>query len=195
MRSKPTLPLTYPRPTQSRLFQNFPARLAPPKPASSEYSLPPDATRMQRLKHLFRHFGAYALGVYILISVFDFGLAFGLINIVGAEHVESVSRKVTTAVKEFLYGFTRNKPPEPAGLDETDGAASSGSQEGLYAMLLLAYTVHKTLFLPLRVGLTIWLTPNLVGWLRQRGWAGRAGTLQAAAHMRERIRSKRVPRE
>ncbi|KAF7362016.1 Peptide alpha-n-acetyltransferase [Mycena venus] len=170
-------PLTNtPRVSNSRLFNHFPARLtsSPPPPESSS-SLPPDATRYQRLKHLFKTYGWYALGMYICIGFLDFGVAFSLINIVGAEYVE----RLTTSAKGR---------PEP-GLDELDPAPSHGGHEGLMAMVILAYTVHKTLFLPVRVGLTAYLTPTLVGWLRQRGWAGGAGTVRAATHMRERLRS------
>ncbi|KAF7315299.1 DUF1279 domain-containing protein [Mycena indigotica] len=175
------LPLTNaPRSSQSRLFQHFPARLN--SPPSSE-PLPADATRMQRLKHLFKSYGFYALGVYLVISVFDFGLAFGLIHLIGADYVEHL----TKVSKDFVLGYIRNnKPPEP-GLEQVDPAPRSG-QEGIYAMLLLAYGVHKTLFLPLRVGLTAFLTPSLVRWLRQRGWAGSAGTKRAATQIRERLR-------
>nr|GAT57694.1 predicted protein [Mycena chlorophos] len=138
---------------------------------------------MQRLKHLFKSYGFYAIGVYAVLSVFDFGLSFGLITLIGAEYVE----QMVQAAKDFVLGYIRTKPPEP-GLDETD-TVPPGRREGLYAMLLLAYGVHKTLFLPFRVGLTAYLTPSLVRWLRQRGWAGGAGTLRAASHMRERLRS------
>ncbi|KAJ7622819.1 hypothetical protein DFH06DRAFT_1482020 [Mycena polygramma] len=178
-------PLTNtPRLSNSRFFNHFPARLSasPPPPESS--SLPPDATRYQRLKHLFKSYGWYALGVYICLSVLDFGVAFGLIHIIGAEYVE----RLTASAKEFAVGLVYSKPPEP-GLDELDPAPAQGGHESIYAMLLLAYTVHKTLFLPVRVGLTAYLTPTLVGWLRQRGWAGGAGTARAAAHMRERLRN------
>ncbi|KAJ7502746.1 hypothetical protein B0H11DRAFT_1986164 [Mycena galericulata] len=188
------LPLTYaPRASHSRLFNHFPARLtaSPPPSESSSAGLPPDATRYQRLKHLFKTYGWYALGVYCVLSVLDFGVAFGLVNIIGAEYVERVS----TSAKEFAVGMVRSKPPEP-GLDELDPAPATAGYEGLYAMLLLAYTVHKIFFLPVRVGLTAYLTPTLVGWLRQRGWSGGAGTIRAATHMRERLRSgkNRTPR-
>ncbi|KAJ7713946.1 hypothetical protein DFH07DRAFT_383033 [Mycena maculata] len=183
---RPTqLPLTHaPRASHSRLFNHFPARLTASPPPSEPSSLPPDATRYQRLKYLFKSYGWYALGVYIVLSVLDFGVAFGLINIIGAEYVERLS----TSAKEFAAELIRSKPPEP-GLDELDAAPTNSGHEGLYAMLLLAYTVHKIFFLPVRVGLTAYLTPTLVGWLRQRGWSGGAGTVRAATHVRERLRS------
>jgi len=65
--------------------------------------------------------------------------------------------------------------------------ASKGGREGLIAMVILAYTVHKTLFLPFRVGLTAVLTPKLVNWLTMRGWTGRAGTARAATHMKGKM--------
>ncbi|KAJ6499438.1 hypothetical protein C8R45DRAFT_821149 [Mycena sanguinolenta] len=185
-RPHPVGPLTNaPRASGSRLFNHFPARLtsSPPPPESSS-SLPPDATRYQRLKHLFKTYGWYALGMYLCLSVIDFGIAFSLVNIIGAEYVE----RVTSSAKEFALGLVHSKPPEP-GRDELDPAPARGGHEGLMAMIILAYTVHKTLFLPVRVGLTAYLTPTLVGWLRQRGWAGGAGTVRAATHMRERLRS------
>lgn len=76
-------------------------------------------------------------------------------------------------------------------MDSISAHSNGGGQEGLYAMLVLAYTVHKTLFLPVRVGLTAALTPKLVGWLGRRGWAGGAGTKRAAQEFRDRIRSGR----
>lgn len=164
------------RPVQKRLFQNFTARLA--KSTSSDdippHSLPEDATISQKLKHLIKSYGWYALGVYLVFSALDFGVAFAAINLLGAEQVSAVAATVKTS----LYGAFNSKPPEP-GKEEIETASGSG-HEGLYAMLVLAYTIHKTLFLPFRVGLTAAFTPRLVGWLRVRGWAGGAGTRRAA---------------
>ncbi|KAH8828417.1 hypothetical protein DL96DRAFT_1603170 [Flagelloscypha sp. PMI_526] len=174
------------RPTsQARLFQNFSTRLADTSPETHEtHSLPKDATLSQRLKHLIKSYGWYALGVYIVLSVVDFSVAFAAVNLLGAEQVSVV----TSNIKTFIYGFIHTKPPEP-GKDEME--TSHSSSEGLYAMLVLAYTIHKTLFFPVRVGLTAGLTPRLVNWLRTRGWAGGAGTRRAAEEMRERLRNRR----
>jgi len=141
---------------------------------------------MERLKRLFKIYGWYALGVYFIFGVVDFGIAFAAINLVGAEYVS----RVTASVKEATVNIFRAKPPE-SGREEvnTNTSPAVGGQEGLYTMLLLAWTVHKTLFLPLRVGLTAAFTPSLVGWLRKRGWAGGAGTLRAANQMRDRLRN------
>ncbi|KAI0829672.1 hypothetical protein BC628DRAFT_1314592 [Trametes gibbosa] len=202
--SQPLLPLTTrlaPRTAVSttRPFSHFPARLSsspPPSPRSSSeepepsaHTLPPNPSLSQRLKHLVKSYGWYALGVYIILSTLDFTVAFAAVNIIGAEHVS----RVAADVKQYFAGFIHSTPPEP-GREEMDAAAahtSANGHEGLMAMLLLAYTIHKTLFLPVRVGLTAAITPKLVHWLRARGWAGSAGTRRAAQEVREKIRNRR----
>jgi hypothetical protein len=124
--------------------------------------------------------------VYLVLSALDFTVAFAGINLLGAEQVGAVA----AYVKETAIGLLHNKPPEP-GRDEMESPSSGdASQDSLYATLVLAYTIHKTLFLPVRVGLTAALTPRLVGWLRTRGWAGGEGTRRAAREMRDRIQRK-----
>lgn len=177
-----------PRLSSPRLFHHVPARLTstPPPQNDPASQLPPDATLSQRLRHLIKSYGWYALGVYIVLSTLDFTVAFAGINLLGAEQVASAA----AYIKEIAIGFIHTKPPEP-GRDEMDGiSAGDASREGLYATLVLAYTIHKTLFLPVRVGLTAVLTPRLVGWLRTRGWAGSEGARKAARDMRDRIQRK-----
>jgi len=181
-----------PRPSQSRLFTHFPARLttSPPPPSPEpQNSLPPSASLSQRLKHLIKSYGWYALGVYVVLSALDFGVAFVAVNFLGAEYVSQVAASIKGMVDDTLH----LRPAEP-GRDEIEpiqNPQTKGGQEGLYAMLVLAYTIHKTLFLPVRVGLTAAFTPRLVRWLGKRGWAGGAGTRRAAYEMRERIRERR----
>jgi len=106
------------------------------------------------------------------------------VNLLGAEYVSHG----VAAGKAYIYKIIHSRPAEP-GLEEIEPVvAPAGGQEGLYAMLVLAYGIHKTLFLPLRVGLTAGLTPRLVKWLRTKGWAGSEGTRRAAQEMRERMR-------
>ncbi|TFK75292.1 hypothetical protein BDN72DRAFT_509502 [Pluteus cervinus] len=189
----PLLPTSH-RVRPTRLFRNFPARLRPlttrsPSP-DPPHTLPPDASLSQRLKHLIKSYGWYALGVYAVLTVLDFGVAFAGVNLLGAEYVS----RVAASVKGSIYQIFHSKPPEP-GRDEIDPSYpppghAAGGNEGLYAMLVLAYTIHKTLFLPVRVGLTAALTPRIVSWLSRRGWAGSAGTRRAAQEMRERLRDR-----
>ncbi|KAJ7594845.1 hypothetical protein C8J56DRAFT_927773 [Mycena floridula] len=180
--------------TQPRLFSHFPARLdasnsIPQSSTTPNSSPPPDATLSQRLKHLIKSYGWYALGVYLIVGALDFGVAFAAINLIGAQQVSQITESIKDSVSEMIH----SKPPEPGreGLEPPSAGHDAHGNTGLYAMLVLAYTVHKTVFLPVRVGLTAWCTPKLVGWLRIRGWAGGAGTRRAATEMREKLRSKR----
>lgn len=156
----------------------------PPTPTA----LPPNASLSQKLKHLIKSYGWYALGVYIVLSTLDFGVAFVGVNLLGAEYV---SHGVAT-VKATVMDAFHSRPAEP-GLDEMEPARAVGQagQEGLYAMLVLAYGIHKTLFLPVRVGLTAAFTPKLVQWLTRRGWVGGDGARRAAQEVRERLRERR----
>lgn len=159
---------------------------------STEHEPEKDESKLtfsQRLKHLIKSYGWYALGVYILISTIDFGVAFAAVNLIGAEHVS----RAAASAKDSVYGILNSRLPEP-GREEMDSAVTqsqTGGREGLYAMVVLAWTIHKTLFLPLRVGLTAAFTPRLVNWLRTRGWAGSQGTRRAAEELRQRIRRDR----
>lgn len=193
--SRPLLPIAgrlppalSPLRPRHRLIHSSPQR-SPSPPDPESYKLPPGATLTQRLKHLIKSYGWYALGVYFILSAVDFTVAFGAVNVLGAEHVS----RVASSIKDAVFGLLNSKPPEPGreDMDVANSHAGSGGHEGLYAMLVLAYTIHKTIFLPVRVGLTAAFTPRLVGWLRQRGWAGGAGTKRAVHEMREKMRDRR----
>ncbi|KAI0793261.1 hypothetical protein C8Q75DRAFT_552600 [Abortiporus biennis] len=173
----------------ARLFHRSPTRLTAPTDAPHDH--PPNQSLSQRLKHLIRSYGWYALGVYFILSVLDFTVAFGAVNVIGAEHVSHAA----AAVKEYALSLIHSRGPEP-GREEMDKAPASGEhgQEGLYAMLVLAYTIHKTLFFPVRIGLTAGFTPRLVNWLRARGWAGGAGTKRAVEEMKTKLRERRDSR-
>ncbi len=175
-----------PRVTSARLFSHFPARLESASSSASAEGHPPEGLS-QRLKHLIKSYGWYTLGVYLILSALDFGVAFAAINLIGAQQVSQIAN----SVKQVVHDTIHSKPPEP-GREELDSPSNGygGGNEGLYAMLVLAYTVHKTLFVPVRVGLTAWLTPRLVGWLRQRNWVGGAGTRRAATEIRQKLRSR-----
>jgi len=91
--SSPVLPLSArsqisaSRPSNSRLFTHFSARLTSPtrSPLDDRPLLPENATLSQRLKHLIKSYGWYALGMYAVLTVVDFGIAFAGVNLLGAE--------------------------------------------------------------------------------------------------------------
>lgn len=173
---------------QLRMFSYSRVRSSSPSPppgSPDPDSPPPNAPLSQRLKILIKRYGWYALGVYLVLSALDFSVAFATINILGAEQVSAF----THVVKDRLRDLVQSRPPEP-GSQEFE-TAPTGGREGLYAMLILAYTVHKTLFLPIRVGLTAAFTPKFVRWLTARGWVGGEGVKRAGREFRERMRNSR----
>jgi N-terminal acetyltransferase 2 len=187
-----------PRISSTRLFHTSPTRrLSPTSPtfanSPSQEPLPPNATLSQRLKHLVRAYGWYAIGVYAVVSIADFAVSFAAVNFLGAEYVSSVATAAKTWVLSLVSSSLPIDPttipiPSDASASQTAEKAAAGGREGLYAMLVLAYTLHKTIFLPVRIGVTAVFTPRIVGWLRARGWAGSRGTRHAIQEMRERVR-------
>ncbi|GAB1521472.1 DUF1279 super [Rhizoctonia solani] len=143
-----------------------------------------------RLKHLIKAYGWQALGVYLLIGVVDFAVAFGLINFIGAAHVARITGSAKAYVADHLPNvslpWSKVESPDDVGRDRLGGGDGS-----LYAMIVLAWTVHKTLFLPVRVGLTAAFTPRLAKWLKQRGWTGTDGARRAASHYKQKIKDYR----
>jgi len=157
----------------------------PPSPStsSSESPIPENVTVSQRLKILIKKYGWYALSMYIILSTADFAVAFTAVNLIGAEHVSHYTVMLKQFITSLIY---RESPTEPTPGKEP----AQAGHEGLYAMLILAYTVHKTLFLPVRVGLTAAFTPRFVGWLQRKGWAGRQGAQKALQDMKDRTKRR-----
>ena len=195
--SRPLLPLTARNSAPASRILTRPLRISPSRPihttstrSSSSHS--PDAkeppTLSQRLRELIKSYGWYAVGVYAAVSAADFAVAFIGVNLLGADYVSSVA----ASAKTWLHNLVYSRPPEPGReeMEEMSKIVASGGQESLYAMLLLAFTVHKTLFLPVRIGVTAAFTPRLVRWLRAKGWAGGEGTRRAMQDMRERLRDR-----
>ncbi|EJD52849.1 hypothetical protein AURDEDRAFT_111379 [Auricularia subglabra TFB-10046 SS5] len=179
-------PTTLSRSLQTRLFSSSTRRqlaATPPPPPAGEGAGAGAAPKPfgARLKHLFKTYGLYAVGVYFFIGIFDFGLSFAAINLFGAEHVRALALRVRNVVAGAV-GWRQSSESE---------SQSQGGNEGLWAMLGLAYLLHKTVFLPFRVGLTAAATPPIVHWLRARGWAGGAGTRRAVQEMRDKVRDMR----
>lgn len=52
----------------------------------------------------------------------------------------------------------------------------------LWTEAVLAYTIHKTLLLPFRVGITAAVTPTFVKYMVRLGWAKNNAAVQQAAH-------------
>jgi len=108
------------------------------------------------------------------------GVAFAGVNLLGAEYVSQLATKVKETVTSFMHSTSSSSDLGRPEVESVTRPSVQSGHEGFYAMLIVAYTIHKTLFFPVRVGLTAVLTPKLVGWLTRRGWVRRAGTMRAA---------------
>lgn len=145
-----------------------------------------------RLKTLIKKYGWYALAVYLIIGTLDFGLVFVTINFFGADRVHEWTHAAREAVTGMLGKGTSPDAPGELEMDKISDSAAKGGSSGLYAMIVLAYGIHKTLLLPVRVGVTAAVTPRLVAWLGRRGWHGVAGTRRGLEEMKDRVRRSKV---
>ncbi|PWN51294.1 hypothetical protein IE53DRAFT_386328 [Violaceomyces palustris] len=152
---------------------------------------PPKGSSIRdRLRFLTRRYGWWALGVYMLASLFDFTLIFVSIHMLGADHIRDLEVQVRKAI-----GLTQRDQDEDdqqqqvAQVDTGDGQApprqavrkSSSSSTSIWTEAVLAYTIHKTLLLPFRVAITAAVTPSFVKWLVKMGWAKPHSVVRKAA--------------
>jgi len=151
----------------------------PPSPSPSD-KLPENATLTERLKYTMKKYGWYALGMYIFFSTLDFSLTFAAVNYLGADYATQLMESIKAALPSIFGGHDAD-PSQPPD-------TTKPGREGLYAMLVLTYTIHKTLLLPFRVGLTAAFTPRFVNWLGRRGWTGSGGAKRAMTEARQKLR-------
>ena len=153
--------------------------------SSGDAEIDNDPSVKGKFKTLMRKYGWATVVVYLLFSVVDFGIAFFAINLVGAEHVR---RGQDYVLDTLVYGTKRDNELIKQGTAEANGVLSflkdwldrhkekereqakeskKGGSSGMAATAVLAYTIHKTLFLPLRLGATAAATPAIVRWVYQ----------------------------
>jgi len=195
----PLLPFTRPA-TRTRspaprirnaLTQRAYSTSPPPRPTSPSSDVAPTSLT-GRLKALIKTHGWYALGVYMALSVLDFSLTFAIIYLIGADQVNRLTSSVRSAVGDVFHrgGVGESGGDIDEGTDKIPSGGAGGSQ-GVYAMAILAYGIHKTLWFPVRIGLTAAVTPRFVGFLTSRGWVGQGGARRAAQHVKDKVQKAR----
>ncbi|SPO24448.1 uncharacterized protein UTRI_03716 [Ustilago trichophora] len=127
-------------------------------------SPPPKASFRERLKFLTRRYGWWALGVYLAASTVDFSLTFLAIHLLGADHIRSLEASLRKSI-----GLEARHDDHESSPDTTSGKNAGSST--IWTEAVLAYTIHKTLLLPVRVAFTAAVTPSFVKWLVRMGWA------------------------
>jgi hypothetical protein len=123
--------------------------------------------------------------MYWILSTIDFTLSFAVVHSLGAERIEPILASSMKTYRTWRHGEEETKKLEEADKVRREEVKKESEQQGkkggggywgsrmFWAEVLLAYTIHKTLLLPFRAGLTAAWTPKVVKWLRARGWAGK----------------------
>lgn len=146
-------------PTPTAKATDKPSESAAPEAEPDIDAPPPKASLRERLKFLTKRYGWWALGVYLAASAVDFSLTFLAIHLLGADHIRSLESSLRRTI-----GLEQRSDSE-----QEDGGRTGGG--GLWTEAVLAYTIHKTLLLPVRVAFTAAVTPSFVKWLVRMGWA------------------------
>lgn len=182
------------QPTRIRSSRAFATTTVPPSSSSSSNDSsspppppPPSPGIAGKLKDLMTKYGRHALAVYLALSAVDLGLTFLCVHLVGADKIEWVKDYAVAQWRVARYGADQAREMralevEEQRLKDAEDAAGGKVAEGgkkkkgnaiLWAEFALAYGIHKTLLLPVRVGATAAVTPRLVHWLTARGWVGK----------------------
>ena len=147
---------------------------------------PEPTSAYARFKVLAKKYGWYAFGMYWILSTIDFTLSFAVVHGVGAERIEPLLASSLRRFRLWRHGEEETAKLEKEDVvrraevkKETEGKGGKGywNSRMFWAEVAIAYTIHKTLLLPFRAGLTAAWTPKVVKWLRARGWAGKVSLL------------------
>jgi hypothetical protein len=125
------------------------------------------------LKELTKKYGWSAVGVYFALSALDFPICFLFVHSLGQEKVKEIEK----SVKGF-FGFSTD-PEDLATKDPSEGGdkKDEGSEwSTLITELTIAYAIHKSVFVFVRVPATAAITPWVVRKLQSYGFnIGRGG--------------------
>ncbi|RXK38450.1 hypothetical protein M231_04215 [Tremella mesenterica] len=147
----------------------------------------PTQSAYVKFKNLTKKYGIWAIGMYFLLSGLEFPFTFLAVHLVGAERLQPIVDWATGIYHDFMGSSQSEiKDEEKSDVRDEDGNEGKGengekikeemkwfSSPTFWAEILLAYTIHKTVMLPVRAGLTVAWTPRVVEWLRARGWIRR----------------------
>ncbi|ANB11567.1 Nat2p [Sugiyamaella lignohabitans] len=123
------------------------------------------------LKELTKKYGWAAVGVYFGLSAIDFPLCFLFVHSMGKEKVQELEK----SVKGF-FGFSTKPDDLSIVPDENaeDLGTESTEEENNWSLLIteltIAYAIHKSVFIFVRVPTTAAITPWVVKKLRSWGF-------------------------
>ncbi|KAI9250731.1 hypothetical protein BY458DRAFT_524432 [Sporodiniella umbellata] len=123
--------------------------------------------KTSKLKELSKKYGAVGILVYLGVGAIDLGITFGVIQFAGLEKVKTLEKGALEIVRNAgeKIGF-HTQTPITIDMPEKDDENPSFT-----SVFILAYGIHKTLLLPVRLGITAAITPAIVRKIHQLGWA------------------------
>lgn len=127
------------------------------------------------IKALVKEYGYSALGVYLFLSALDLPLCYALVHLLGKEEIE----KYENSIKQYFgYGKSDQELEKIQEInrihDEDQPEETSFLPWFSWTEFAIAYGIHKSVFIFVRVPLTAALTPGIVKILR--GWGFKIGT-------------------
>ncbi|RCH80196.1 hypothetical protein CU098_005079 [Rhizopus stolonifer] len=135
--------------------------------------------KTSKLKELTKKYGVVGVLVYLGVGCVDLGITFGVIQLAGLDKVKALEQGALDMVYNTGEKFGLKRKPvtaqvnEPSDLSEINGDMVKVEDDtpSLASVFILAYGIHKTLLLPVRLTITAAITPAIVRKLHQMGWA------------------------
>lgn len=148
---------------------------------SSTTSPKTDTSLTGKLKELSRKYGRAAIAVYFGISLIDYGVAFAAVHALGTERIGAYEdalfstmkdwtgykKKTVNQVQQALEGVVQDTASQA---HEATGGGGGAGKASLWTEAVIAYGIHKALFIFIRIPVTVAITPSIVKSLVKRGW-------------------------
>lgn len=146
----------------------------PPQPVKPASSVKAEPGKKMSLKELSKKYGWAAVGVYLALSAIDLPLCFVFVHSMGQERAQEIQ----TRILEYMG---RHKKAEEESQEGVIGQKElhEKSQWGIFLTEFgIAYAIHKTVFIFLRIPATAAITPWAVKTLQR--WGYNIGNTSAA---------------
>ncbi|CAO3610022.1 unnamed protein product [Cunninghamella blakesleeana] len=137
-----------------------------------------------KLKELAKKYGPSGILVYLGVGFVDLGITFATIQLVGSDKVKKIEHMALDTFHEAKekFGFKSNTTTSTDDKVEEDKIIKSTTvnnkkdddddeSPSLASVFILAYGIHKTLLLPVRLAITTAITPAFVRKIHALGWA------------------------
>ncbi|KAI7905458.1 uncharacterized protein BX663DRAFT_499784 [Cokeromyces recurvatus] len=129
----------------------------------SSVNIPPPQPKLSKTRQFIKKYGYVGLSVYLIIGAIDLSTTMAVISIKGADRVKEAEHYVTNKVKNWIGLST-------VGKKNNHELIQQQTKPSLTSIFVIAYGIHKTILLPLRLSLTAAITPAVVRKLTRLGW-------------------------